>query len=656
MTPYSSYIKKAQAPGYTSATETAGKAFQPPGYYNRPNIDPQLAAQGKALESEYARAFPYGDYTYSTKGWGYRGSERVGMPQEQIDLRNRFRLYEAQVRGAAPVNPNAVAPSPSAAGAFIGDLARSPVMPTAPFMYGYDVATKGFNQASADKAKSDAVYGSMLADAGKRVANRWGGNFELQYNDPLLDYSSYALEAAPSLLMMAGTAGGSAAAQAGVQGAKSVAPSALRATGQAGVQGAKSVAPSALRATGQALSQGFQPVMQTAASPVVRFAGRSVPSSLNYAIAGVNPVPLLTGAATAGSSWALPFSQLGAHLATQGAARNYANAIRDVQSFNQVNPELAGTPASARRFAESLAAGGISFDPTSLNPYGIGASAFMPGLAQQGSAAIDQAVANRVASLSPEDRALVQENPAALNQIRTEVTNAFNSANPSYSYVSGLAEGTSFNPFRALGARSYSEDLNQDEIAAGTAWAPFAEAFATGKDPMQDPNVQEALAEASPEARQKMQQSLTFRMGSLAPELTGGMLNLPGAAMQDPRLYDALSALQQDPSQVESSPLGRHLMQSPVASLVGGNPEAVVGATAQLANLNVMLSAMHDSYRQTGQAPSGYQELLEGARRLSAAQQNPSSGQVPFTETLAELQPIMSEVYKNMQPAEETSP
>jgi hypothetical protein len=65
---------------------------------------------------------------------------------------------------------------------------------------------------------------------------------------------------------------------------------------------------------------------------------------------------------------------------------------------------------------------------------------------------------------------------------------------------------------------------------------------------------------------------------------------------------------------------------------------------------------MHDSYRQTGQVPSGYQELLEGARRLSAAQQNPSSGQVPFTETLAELQPIMSEVYKNMQPAEETSP
>ena len=656
MTPYSSYIKKAQAPGYTSATETAGKAFQPPGYYNRPNIDPQLAAQGKALESEYARAFPYGDYTYSTKGWGYKGSERTGMSQEQIDLRNRFRLYEAQARGAAPVNPNAVAPSPSATGAFIGDLARSPVMPTAPFMYGYDVATKGFNQASADKAKSDAVYGSMLADAGKRVANRWGGNFELQYNDPLLDYSSYALEAAPSLLMMAGTAGGSAAAQAGVQGAKSVAPSALRATGQAGVQGAKSVAPSALRATGQALSQGFQPVMQTAASPVVRFAGRSVPSSLNYAVSGINPVPLLTGAATAGSSWALPFSQLGAHLATQGAARNYANAIRDVQSFNQVNPELAGTPASARRFAESLAAGGFSFDPTSLNPYGIGASAFMPGLAQQGSAAIDQAVANRVASLSPEDQALVQENPAALNQIRTEVTDAFNSANPSYSYVSGLAEGTSFNPFRALGARSYSEDLNQDEIAAGTAWAPFAEAFATGKDPMQDPNVQEALAKASPEARQKMQQSLTFRMGSLAPELTGGMLNLPGAAMQDPRLYDALSALQQDPSQVESSPLGRHLMQSPVASLVGGNPEAVVGATAQLANLNVMLSAMHDSYRQTGQAPSGYQELLEGARRLSAAQQNPSSGQVPFTETLAELQPIMSEVYKNMQPAEETSP
>jgi hypothetical protein len=99
-------------------------------------------------------------------------------------------------------------------------------------------------------------------------------------------------------------------------------------------------------------------------------------------------------------------------------------------------------------------------------------------------------------------------------------------------------------------------------------------------------------------------------------------------------------------------------MQSPVASLVGGNPEAVVGATAQLANLNVMLSAMHDAYQQTGQAPGGYQELLEGARRLSAAQQNPAAvqqSQTLFAETLAGLQPIMAEAYKSMQSAEEAA-
>lgn len=632
MTPYGYYVKQSQNPGFTSATDTGGmgKPFKAPGYYNQPGMDPQLAAQGRALEAEYGRQFPYGDYTFSGKGW--TGSRN--LTQEQIDLRNRFKLYEAKARGNSQIPTHAINPSPSAASAFVGDLARSRAwLPAAPALYlgglGYDVATKGLDQTRADRAKQDAVYRDMLLDSGKRVANRWGGNFELQYNDPLLDYSSYALEAAPSLLLAAATGGGSTSIQGAVNSAR---------------------VPTAART----LIQGFQPVAQSANNPFVRSLGKHAPGALNYAAAGLNPVPLMYSAATSspGASSVL-LSQLGAHLGTRTAANNYLDAARDTQAFNQNNPE-ANIPASAMRFAESLGANGISLDPTS-NPYGLGLSLVMPGYAQQGYDAIEQALASHVASLPPEAQALARENPAYLNELRTQVTNEFVSSNPSFPYVSGLAEVSSFNPLRALGARTYSEDLNQDAIAAGTAWAPFAEAFATGKDPMQDPKVQEALATASPEAKQKMQQSLTFRMGQLAPEMTGALLNLQGMDVRNPRLYDELSALQQDPTLMGSSRLGQHLMQSPVAGLVGNDPENVLGATVRLANLSSMLSSMHDVYQQTGQAPSGYAELLEGARRLNVAQQDPSSAQASFTEALAGLDPVMIAAYESMQPPEESS-
>lgn len=591
MTPYSFYIKQAQEPerpSYTSATETGGKAFQAPKYYDRPGINPELAAQGKNLEAEYGRMFPYGDYTYSSKGWGYRGGQRAQMNQQEIDLRNRFRLYEAQAMNAMPSNPQLLQQGPSAAGAFIGDLARSPIMPTAPAMYAYDVATKGFDQATQDKARSDAMYAGMLADAGKRVANRYGGNFELNYaNDPLLDYSSYALEAAPSLLMMAATGGGSAAAQAGVQGT------------------ARAAAPSAFRAGGQLLARGFQPVMQGSTSRLAQFAGKAIPGGLNYAVSSINPVPLLTGAAQA-TGWGKPFAQLGAHLATRGAAQNYANAIRDTAAFNAANPELAGGPESAVRFGESLLANGVAFDPTALNKYGLGLYTVMPALAEQGQIAVDNAVKSIIPTLTPEQQNLVMSNPAQFEELKKQVATEFNNRNPSYPWIQDVAAATTFNPFRTLGAQSYSEDLAADR--------------------------------------------------ELGANVATGTIGLPTTALQDPRFYEDLQALQENPQAIGSSRLGQHLMASPMANLVGGSPENVVAATAMMANLNDMLSGMYQTYQQTGELPAGYPELVAHARNLAKMQELPptpqESGNTPFVDALLQLQPTMNQVYQSMQPAQ----
>jgi hypothetical protein len=582
MIPYSAYIKQAAEPtrpSYTSATETEGKAFQAPRYYDRPGVNPELAAQGKQLEADYARMFPYGDYTYSTKGWGYRGGERAQMGQQEIDLRNRFRLYEAQARGISPINPQAVAPSPSAASAFIGDLARSPVMPTALPMYAYDIGTKGLRQATADKAQSDAVYGGMLVDAGKRVVNRYGGNFELQYNDPLLDYSSYALEAAPSLLMAAGTGGGSIGAQTTAQTARTAAPSALR-------------------VLGQTVAKGFQPVLQEATNPVVRFAGKAIPTSANYAISGLNPVPLLTGAAQTAPGAGKVFAQLGAHFATQGAAKNYANAARDTAAFNAANPNVAGTPESAMRFGESLLAGGVSLDPTALNPYGIGASSLLPAINDQRQLAIDQATQLAISKLPEEQQAMVLNNPAQIAEVRKQIA-----AQSGSSFIEPAAEAVSFNPFRALGAASYAEDL------------------AANKD-----------------------------VGS---SVATSAIGLPNTALQDPRFFDDLDALAQNPESINSSVLGQHLMRSPIANLVGGDPQNVVGAAHMMTNLNSMLSNMYYTYQQTGQLPTGYAELAQQADNLAKAQQLPvaiqESGNTPFLDALLQLQPVMDKVYQGMQ-------
>lgn len=604
MIPYSSYIKQAAEPArpsYTSATETGGKAFQAPRYYDRPGVNPELAAQGRQLEEDYARTFPYGDYTYSTKGWGYRGGERAQMMQQEIDLRNRFKIYEAQARGINPSNPQLVQQNPGAVGAFFGDLARSPVMPTAPFMDAYDVATKGFQQASADKAKSDAVYGDMLLDSTKRVANRYGANFDLNYaNDPLLDYSSYALEAAPFFLATALTGGGNIGVQAAAR------------TGAQGV--ARAAAPNIFRQAGQTLVQGFKPVMQGSANRFVRFAGEAIPGAANYALSAINPLPLVTSAVQAAPGATKLLSMLGANFALRGAANNYANAYRDTAAFNAANPELSGTPASAARFGESLLAGGVSLDPTALNKFGLGGSLLAPGMEERRQQTIDQAVQmaiDKIPNDSPEKQRLLN-NPAAIEELRRSISNKFNSRGFIAAGIQPAAQATTFNPFRALGATTYGEDLAADRDVAS----------------------------------------------AVAKDVTG----LRGTTLQDPRFLATLDryASETDPDRLINTRFGRELMTTPIAGLVGNDPIRAVQATQSVVILNDVLSRMQLQYQQTGQVPPGYVELAQQAKNLAKAQQLPAviqeSGNTPFADAVTQLDSVLQQIYNSQQPAQGAAP
>lgn len=602
----------ASKPPFKSTTDTGpGVAFTPPRYYDRPGISPELASQGRQLESEYASAFPYGDYTYSQKGWGYNGANRASMSQSDIDLRNRYRLYESQAMGQSPVNTQMLQPPQSSAAAFMGDLAQY-----SPATLAYNAYTQGPSAAWKNYGDHWSTYGSMLGDAGKRVANRWGGNFDLQYqNDPYLDWSSYALEAAPVLLAAAATAGTSAAAQAELQGGRLAAPSLIR---------------------------GFQPFAQQSANAGVRYLGRSLPGALNWTMSGVNPVPLIyTAVESGGLASLVPWA--GAHLATRAAANNYANAARDVSNYSADNPQ-ASAMDQAKRFGTSVLANGVSFDPTSVNPWGIGLGLAAPGVMEGAYApALQRFMDSGLAQASPAERQMIESSPAAMQEYQSRMREQFNQSSPLARGVDFANSATGINPARMLGARSYGEQKFEDAAAADRAFAPFAEAFMYGRDPSQDPRVQQAYANASPEGKAKMQEDMQLRLGSVAPAVTSQFLGLNPDALS--RIG---SMLPENPQDLAGTQVGAVLMQSPMAQMLGGDPSAVYNATVTMANLNGAISAMQQAYQETGQAPEGYGELLQAMSGLTQASRAMSSGAPlrgnPFADALGSTQASLQKI------------
>ena len=256
--------------------------------------------QRQDILSSYETQFPQG-FQPST-------NERP-LTQDQIQARNQYLNMQAVESGQTPYNPNLFQTHPSGS------------------------------------------YGDRLADSFRRIGNRYGGDFQLNYpDDKYLDFSSYALEAAPQIAATALTGGGSAAASTAAAG------------GRAASLGSRA---------GGALLRGAQPFAQGSSSATARFLGRNIPEAINFAAAPVNPIPFVRGTLAAGPGRGVS-GLMGSAMTSgvrasvmQGAAQNYGQAARNQQYL----PGGSSPLSQATDFARSLAMG-VRFDPATLTPVG----------------------------------------------------------------------------------------------------------------------------------------------------------------------------------------------------------------------------------------------------------------------------------------------
>ena len=294
-----------EQPNYGSASPS-GRSIDQPRIQNiaqeelaRVKNSPIPSQQRQDILSSYETQFPQG-FQPST-------NERP-LTQDQIQARNQYLNMQAVESGQTPYNPNLFQTHPSGS------------------------------------------YGDRLADSFRRIGNRYGGDFQLNYpDDKYLDFSSYALEAAPQIAATALTGGGSAAASTAAAG------------GRAASLGSRA---------GGALLRGAQPFAQGSSSATARFLGRNIPAAINFAAAPVNPIPFVrstlagTGKGVSGLMGSALTSGVRASV-MQGAAQNYGQAARNQQYL----PGGSSPLSQAADFGRSLAMG-VRFDPATLTPVG----------------------------------------------------------------------------------------------------------------------------------------------------------------------------------------------------------------------------------------------------------------------------------------------
>lgn len=378
--------------------------------------------------AQYKSQFPKGDEQYAP------GSGNA-MSSEQIRVRNLYRLNEANMAnpgsipaaaldgGDGEVQAQGQAHSDWIANrnsTILNQMRREgKSVPDAALQTGLSDAELATSYANSPS------YLSMLGDSGKRVLNRWGGNFELNHeNNNLLDWSSYALEAAPQFLLAAGTGGGSTAPGAinatsrflptvGRALSSRVTPLATQALSK--VPGAtglaqfatKGVSPNLVSniATGIAESPVGSAVMSRVApfasqlaarvpgagnlgrflSPQGEFVGNAVSNLANSAMSAFNPLPVLSRTFGAGGIASNPIknivaqNMIGAPI-VQNTISNVQGVAGDVSSYAADNPD-AGVLDQAGQLAQSVGSR-VAVDPTVLtNRLGIGASTALPLLA-----------------------------------------------------------------------------------------------------------------------------------------------------------------------------------------------------------------------------------------------------------------------------------
>ena len=424
-----------------------------------------MARMGKSLEDEYGRQFPYGDYTYSQEGYN---AQQAGSAA--ASLRTRFLNYENMVMGRTAYNPNAVASTRPG----VGDYVVGP----------------GVGAALSE-------YGTGLADVGRRSANRWGANFELQRpNDPLLDAGSVALDAGAVALLAAGAA--------------AAAPAVATGTGVAG--GLSELGP-----VGGAIVRGVPAFAQNAASPLARYAGTYLPMMVNTSIAGLNPLPAITGALTSGAGAAAIPATLAAWFGSQAASNNYINAARDAAAMGEAYPDSTSFDR-ARQFGSSALAGGGSFDLTAANPLRIGVSALTSPVRESFNQRMQdyysRSVQEYIRQSTDADGNLSEQalqllsNPQFEQFLEQQGEPVFRAENPVSSALANADRFFSVNPFEMLGARNLQQTMKSDSALVAKVEGLANKALGEGRSSLQDPEVQAALSQLSPAGRRSIETQL----------------------------------------------------------------------------------------------------------------------------------------------------
>lgn len=684
----------------SSYGNTDAQAPKPPG------MDPRLKALSADIEEQYNTLLTPEMRAQDAKDGFIRGQ----LTQEQINARNNYKLYKGMASGNMEVNDRnlgLLGGPRSDASIWTESIART-VAPEAVAVYDTakgvmegkglgESASAAFSQALKDRAE----YADMFNDQLKRVANRYGANYELNYgNDKLLDWGSYALEAAPSLFLTAATMGGSTALQGGALAARGTAlaskiPGAMRAA-QIVNRGAQAVGrgaqvlnrvPGASQA-GQFIAKGFQPFAQTSTNAGMRYLGSVAPRVLNSATSAINPVQAFnalrglgatSNAITAGNVLRSGLVSGFAPLIFQNSANAYANAARDVNHYNQVNPD-AGVLDNLGRFGQSMASN-VSFDPAVLIPGRAGAfisnSGVTPSILlnpigdkfnqnfqdrlDQSYAALEQKNPERYQSImmDPELRAQYEDSVRlSMTDPRQYIIDQLQKKDPAQyaklqadpeamdKYVSDVQKNdralqggglmdtvgsfmASASPYfkpsaRSLGAVGFREQDAIDQQAMLDASDNYLTALAIGEDPMQDPKVQRAMQGASGLAKERLASNIAQMVGDQAiPAVTG---------MHPEELTYALET--QDPSQLMNTPLG---------AFAQGDPQMAMEAADTMYGFQQAMPLLQQEMAQSGQISPEFVALI---RAMNAMQ---SSYQVPPTYGSQELHPGMQAI-KAMQP------
>lgn len=661
-----------------------------------PGLDPRLNAVSKGIEDDYNRLLTPEMRAQDSKD----GFISAQLNQEQITARNNYKLYKSMASGNMEVNDKnlKLLQGPRGDASIWGEAIARSFAPSA--MAVYDTAKgvsegRGFlesaNSAFSQAQREHEQYLSMFNDQLKRVANRYGGNFELKHEgDPFLDYGSYALEAVPSLLLGAATGGGSTALQA--MNVASKVPGALR-TAQL-----LSRIPGASQA-GQMLVRGMSPFAQSSGSALGRYAGAAIPRVFNAATSVINPLQSanILRAALAPTSNIINAGNLlrsgvmsaMTPLLAQQSSNAYVNAVRDASHYNEVNPE-ASTMNTLGRFGQSLL-GNVSFDPSTLAPGGIGrfisATGMSPSLLigtvgqsfdnnlklrtqqsyealratdpdryaqltmdpQQRKAFEDnirlsmldpkQYIKSQLQKVNPKQYAQLQADPEAMDKYIASVQKE----NPglqgsgfidSIGSVASTAAPYSRPGLRSLGAVGFREQDEIDRQAAMDASDNYLAAIAMGQDPMQNAKVQQAMSGASSLAKSRLASDVAQMVGSQAlPALTG---------LAPTQISAALEA--QDPSELMGTSLG---------AFAQGDPNLTLEAADTLYGLQQAMPLIQQNMAQTGQVSPEFIALVRAISHLQNSYQTPpsyGSQEIhPGMEAIRAMQPILQSIFEKQQ-------